>query len=173
MEKRRFFYDTEFIERPGHLDLISIAFVSEDGNRELYCISGEFDARQATPWVVANVLSRLPLEPDTWGDGPWMRRARIAESILSFLKPSKEDKVELWGYYPAYDHVALCWLFGPMVDLPPGMPMLTKCVKQLCDWVGNPELPPQPADAHNALEDAHWTRNAWQFLMQREDFRRF
>ncbi len=162
MGKRRFFYDTEFIERPGLLDLISIAFVSEDGERELYCVSTEFDLRLASrsPWLVENVLFPLPKS----NDPSWMSRDRIRHAILGFLKPSRTDKVELWGYYPAYDHVALCWLFGTMMDLPPGMPMLTKCVKQLCDSLGNPRLPPNDKGAHDALVDARWTREAWRML---------
>ena len=32
---RRFFYDTEFIESPGHLDLISIGIAGEGGKGRL------------------------------------------------------------------------------------------------------------------------------------------
>lgn len=41
--------------------------------------------------------------------------------------------VELYGYYSAYDHCALCWLFGKMIDLPSGFPMYTKDLKQIFD----------------------------------------
>src|SRR5690606_6289618 len=42
----------------------------------------------------------------------------------SFI-PNKYPNIELCGYYSAYDHVALCWLFGKMIDLPTGFPMYT------------------------------------------------
>lgn len=41
--------------------------------------------------------------------------------------------VTLYGYYSAYDHVALCWLFGKMIDLPKGFPMYTIDLKQTFD----------------------------------------
>ena len=156
-KSRRFFYDTEFIERPGSIDLVSIGIV--DGDRELYLVSTEADHSKANAWVQANVLPLLP--PRT--DPAWCSRAEMAQRILAFLTPSKEDQVELWGFYSAYDHVALCWLFGCMVDLPAGMPMYTRDLKQLCDSKGNPRLPPN-SKAHDALEDARWLQDAWHWL---------
>lgn len=50
----------------------------------------------------------------------------------SFI-PNKYPNIELYGYYSAYDHVALCWLFGKMVDLPTGFPMYTIDLKQELD----------------------------------------
>lgn len=43
------------------------------------------------------------------------------------------NKPELYGYYSAYDHVALCWLFGKMIDLPKGFPMYTIDLQQMLD----------------------------------------
>lgn len=40
---------------------------------------------------------------------------------------------EFYGYYSAYDHVALCWLWGKMLDLPKGFPMYTRDLKQMLD----------------------------------------
>jgi len=157
MSRRRFFYDCEFIERPSTIDLISIGVVGEDGS-EFYAVSDEFDESAAGLWVQENVLTKLPPPAER------VPRAEIRAGLLDFLRPSKEDKVEMWGYYSAYDHVALCWLFGPMVDLPPGMPPLTMDVRQLAEQHGNPRLPAKPANAHDALADARWTREAWLFL---------
>lgn len=156
--KRRFFYDTEFIERPSTIDLISIGIVGEDGS-EFYAVSTDAEHSKANQWVKDNVLMLLPPEDDS----AWCSREVMRARVLDFLRPSKTDKVELWGYYSAYDHVALCWLFGPMVDLPPGMPMYTRDAKQLCDSLGNPRLPPNNG-AHDALVDARWTRSVWQLL---------
>jgi hypothetical protein len=155
---RRFFYDTEFMESPGMLELLSIGVVSESG-RECYLENYEADLSRANPWVREHVLPHLN-HPDVLRG----TRKMIAESLLWFLQPSKADPVELWSYYGAYDHVALCWLWGPMVDLPPGMPMLTLDVKQLALSLGDPKLPKQTGAEHNALADARWTREAWLFL---------
>jgi hypothetical protein len=41
--------------------------------------------------------------------------------------------INFYGYYSAYDHVALCWIFGKMIDLPSGFPMYTRDLKQMLD----------------------------------------
>ena len=45
-----------------------------------------------------------------------------------------------------------------------GWPMYCRDVKQLCDMLGNPKLPEQKSQEHNALQDAIWTGDAWEFL---------
>lgn len=40
-----------------------------------------------------------------------------------------------YGYYSAYDHVALSWIFGKMIDLPKGFPMYTIDLKQMFDQI--------------------------------------
>ena len=49
------------------------------------------------------------------------------EEVKHLLNP------QFYGYYSAYDHVALCWLFGNMIDLPKGFPMYTIDLKQILD----------------------------------------
>jgi hypothetical protein len=60
----------------------------------------------------------------------------------------------------------LCQLYGTMMDLPKGWPMYCRDVKQWCDMLGNPKLPEQKSTEHHALLDAHWTREAWLFLLK-------
>ena len=76
-------------------------------------------------------------------------REQIAEEIKEFIykpygKPNsinhifnevllKENPINFYGYYSDYDHVALCWLFGKMIDLPTGFPMYTIDLKQELD----------------------------------------
>lgn len=148
----KFWFDTEFIEDGRTIDLLSIAIVSEDG-RELY---REFDVdhRRASQWVRDNVITNM------WGDAFVLPRAEVAKEIRAFCG----EKPELWAYYADYDWVALCQLFGTMMDLPKGWPMYCRDVKQLCDDLGNPKLPEQTSTEHHALADAHWTREAWTFL---------
>lgn len=152
----KFWFDTEFIEDGRTIDLLSIGIVAEDG-REFYC---EFDVdhRRASPWVRDNVIVHLKGEPV-------FRRDVAAHSISSFCG----DRPEIWGYYADYDWVALCQLFGTMMDLPEGWPMYCRDVKQLCDQMGRPQLPPQTGVEHHALADARWTRDAWAFLASRQE----
>lgn len=79
---------------------------------------------------------------------------------------------QLYGYYSDYDHVALCWLFGKMIDLPEGFPKYCKDLKQIFDekkslikgrmkdQIGFPVN----NNIHNALEDAKWNYNLYKFL---------
>lgn len=64
---------------------------------------------------------------------------QITEEVYDFCitydtkKSVEENNPKLYGYYSAYDHVALCWLFGKMIDLPKGFPMYTIDLKQMLD----------------------------------------
>ena len=115
---RRFFYDTEFIEDGTTIDLVSIGVVDETG-REFYAVSTQFDPDKAIPWVRRNVLDQLPPPADK----AWRSRERIREDLLSFLTGPGEE-IELWAWFGAYDHVALCQLWGAMPALPAADPAL-------------------------------------------------
>lgn len=158
----RYFYDTEFIERsdPGHLwlDLVSIGVVSEDGTREYYAVSTEFDPDHAIPWVRKNVLDRLPAPADR----AWKSRDRIRDEVGAFL--TADGSPELWAWYGAYDHVVLCQLFGMMPALPRPLPRFTRDLRQLWEEVGCPPLPSPPPDAHDALADARHNLARWAVL---------
>lgn len=153
----RSWFDTEFIEDGRTIDLISIGMVREDGE-QLYAEVADCDLSRASDWVVANVL------PSLRGGGDRRGRDQIKNEIRAF----SGENPEFWAYYGAYDWVALCQLYGTMMDLPKGWPMYVHDVKQLCDSVGNPDLPKQGKGEHNALSDARWTRAAWHFLTDDE-----
>ena len=97
----------------------------------------------------------------------WKSRKQIKADVIAFIGA---DKPELWAYYADYDHVVLCQLFGRMIDLPENFPMYTRDIKQLCDDKGNPRLPEQGSSEHNALADAKWTAEAYEFLMRDIDY---
>lgn len=149
----RIFFDTEFIEDGHTIDLISIGMVREDG-RAYYAEPFETDHSRANDWVKANVLPHLA--PNT------LRKPRevIAAEIVHFVgtEPS------FWAYYADYDWVALCQLYGTMMDLPLTWPKFCLDVKQLAVMKGNPRLPKQQGPEHNALVDARWTLTAWESL---------
>lgn len=148
----KIWFDTEFIEDGKTIDLLSIGMVKDDGS-VFYAECAEADHSKASDWVKANVLPHLT--------GRVYPRHIIAEGIKQFVGA----KPEIWAYYADYDWVALCQLYGTMMDLPKGWPMYCRDVKQLCDSLGNPKLPEQVGGEHHALSDAKWTKQAWEFLM--------
>lgn len=105
---------------------------------------------------------------------------QIATDIVNFTWGDKY----FYGYYSAYDHVVLCWLFGKMIDLPKGFPMYTIDLKQELDRkvksAGNcstdesfqlhlrccKKLPgyPKQETEHNALSDARWNKGLHEFI---------
>lgn len=149
----KYFLDTEFIEYPNTIDLISIGIVAEDG-REYYAISSEFDESKSSQWVKDNVISELGIQ---------RRQAKkeIASDIVLFCGSDPK----FWGYYADYDWVVFCWLFGTMMELPKGFPMYCNDIKQLCNSLGNPQLPKMEGVDHNALDDAKHHMKCYQFLM--------
>jgi hypothetical protein len=149
----KYWIDTEFVERPCAIDLISIGMVAEDG-REFYAESSEVDWAKASQWTLETVRPQL--------DGTGMPREDIGYAIRQFV--DADDHPVFWGYFPAYDWVAFSWLFGRMDELPFRFPHLCLDVKQWAIELGNPELPPQLGARHHALADARWTRDAWAFL---------
>jgi 3'-5' exoribonuclease-like protein len=170
----KFFYDTEFIENGSTIDLISIGMVCDDG-REFYLQNMDCQFDNASEWVQANVFPAL-IDFDcgdllaTWKDRTtvWMPHDRIGNALLGFVEGGNNSKAEFWGYYADYDHVALCQLFGTMMDLPKGFPMYTRDLKQWCDQLGNPKLPEQGKGEHHALADARWNKRVYDFLESKE-----
>ncbi len=159
----RYWLDTEFIEDGRTIDLISIGIVAEDG-REYYAVSSEFNESKASPWVKKNVLPHIDMTIA-------VPRKTIRNQVLLFVgnyhyehDTGRRKSHEFWAYYGAYDWVALCQLFGPMVDLPDGWPMYARDIKQWCDDLGNPILPSQGKNLHHALADSKWTKTAWEYL---------
>jgi hypothetical protein len=150
----RIWFDTEFIEDGRTIDLISIGMTREDDAR-LYLQNADCDLNRASDWVRKNVFPHL----DT-GPRAWTGKNEIARRVCAFAG----DSPEFWAYYADYDWVALCQLFGTMMDLPKGWPMYCRDLKQAADLAGNPTLPKQDSTEHHALADAIWTRRAWEWL---------
>jgi len=144
----RIWFDTEFIEDGRTIDLLSIGLVREDG-ATYYAEPSGVDVARASEWVKANVLPLL--------SGTVTSRAAIAADIREFAG----DKPEFWAYYGAYDWVALCQLYGTMMELPKGWPMFCRDLIQLAKAKGIEKLPEQLGGKHNALNDALWTRDAY------------
>ena len=158
---RRYFYDTEFIEDGTTIDLVSIGVVDETG-REFYAVSTQFDPDKAIPWVRRNVLDKLPPPADP----AWRTRDRLRADLLDFLTGPGEE-IELWAWIAAYDHVALCQLWGAMKALPRRIPRFTHELKQAWEDAGSPPLPAKSPDAHDALVDARHGLAVWRSIEDR------
>lgn len=154
----RYFFDTEFIEDGLTIDLVSIAVVDE-GGREYYAVSTEFDPTRAGPWVRANVLDKLPPPASP----AYRSRAQIRESLLEFLL-APGGEIELWAWYASYDHVVLAQLWGTMPRLPKPIPRFTHELRQRWEDAGKPPLPKPPTDAHDALADARHNLVRWRII---------
>ncbi len=152
----RMFYDLEFGVTAPEVTVVSIAVVAEDG-REFYAVSNEFDPLRVHPWVRDHVLPQLPPA------STWRSRASIREELLDFLG---RDPV-LWAWFAAYDHVALCQLWGQMPELPRAVPRFTMDVRQLWEHLGRPPLPEQEGALHDALADARHVKVRWEALAER------
>lgn len=175
----RYWYDCEFLEDGRTIDLISIGIVAEDG-RELYLVNDDADWYRVAQheWLMANVVPHLPvavgpmrgllprpamtLYPDYAHPAVWPRQV-IADRVGEFITGGRAEN-ELWAWYGAYDHVALCQLWGRMIDLPPAIPMFTRDLKQEHVRLGSPPMPKQLDGEHDALADARHNRLMFDFL---------
>lgn len=137
----RYFLDTEFEDNGRTIELISIGIVAEDG-REFYAENAEFNWNTASFWLWTNVFPGLKGTKK-------LNRFEIATKVLEFF--AGDDEIELWGYFPSYDWVVFCQLFGRMVDIPNPLPHRINDLKQL---LNSKKLKIKPITSHNALEDA-------------------
>jgi hypothetical protein len=152
----RFFLDLEFGDTSRVVSLVSVGVVAEDG-REYYAVSSEFDPLAVHPWVADHVLPQLPPA------STWKPRAVIAAELEELFGP---DPV-WWAWYGAYDHVALCQLWGAMPALPRAFPRFTLDVRQLWEHLGRPPLPKQETGLHDALHDARHVKVKYDALAER------
>src|SRR6185436_15985620 len=182
------FYDGEFYEDGERIELLSIGLVNDAGET-CYVINGEADyqaAADGNPWLVDNVFPHLPL---ALVHGRWridithpnvMPKREMRHQVATFLnycnrledrrqgRPETLDwkNLRLWAWYGAYDHVALCQLWGRMIDLPKGVPMWTNDLQQEAHMQGVDlgNVVPREGSEHDALADARWNREAHRWL---------
>ena len=139
------------------IDLISIGIVREDG-ATYYAISAEFDLQKALahPFLVKEVLPHLDSADF------WKPRSQIAAEIRDFVGTDPE----FWADYASYDWVALCQLYGTMMDLPKGWPMFVRDVQQLRKTYGFPKMQLLEDAHHNALADARECHARWKYMTE-------
>lgn len=175
----KYFYDTEFLEDGRTIELISIGIVSQDG-REYYAINRDapWDRIQKDEWLMKNVVPSLDVFTlkGSFQQYRTTPKKDIAAQVHEFITRWVSNPIELWADYAAYDHVALCQLWGRMVDLPTGVPMFTNDIQQEAARLGLddgrlPDTVPITGWGnsgahveHNALYDAQLCQVRWEFL---------
>lgn len=178
----RVWYDTEFLENGRTIELISFGATRENDGAELYLINRDapWSRIKNHPWLCENVVPHLPLVDGIHraGRGRYeftvdethervVPRRDLAGRVLAFIRGAGEQ-VRLRAWFGAYDHVALAWLYGPMAQMPDGIPYWTGDVKQDHVRLGEPNLPPQKGGEHDALADARQVRT-WDLLLDTVD----
>lgn len=179
----KIFYDCEFLENGETIRLISIAMIREDG-KYIYRIVEDGQLMVDVwhhAWLRENVVPSLPISAEyrmldldgiykdlvVWEShdpdyGYVKPKELVKQDIGRFILSTPNP--ELWAYYGAYDHVALCQLWGRMIDLPDGIPMYTNDLKTIIQSLGNPRIPKQSEGLHNALSDAIWNKDTYEYL---------
>lgn len=171
----KYFLDTEFIETVGHIELISIGIVAEDG-REYYAVNTDADLSKASEWVIENVLMKMP-EYKKNKSSVQDHFSKFTDNLHStywikeriFEMTAGDPDIQFYGYFADYDWVVFCWIFGTMMDLPKGFPMYCRDLKQMMDERGltkewKKEHCPDPVDEHNALADAKWNKKLYDLI---------
>lgn len=173
------YIDSEFIEDGTTIEIISLALVRP--NKEyLYLANADCDLSRANPWVKENVIPKLgplPVQPryteharqivTTASVSPvalpvWCTRQEMRHLVKEF----SGENPEFWGYFADYDWVAVCQLFGTMMDLPKGWPFFCMDLKQSLVEARLDRQQPEDSNAHCALQDALWIRQAHQELAE-------
>lgn len=192
----RWFLDTEFVDDGRTLDFISIGLVREDGAKGYYAVNADdavIERAVDRDWLRANVVKHLPVRlhhayadnpnagsslrrrvtgwdwDDSHGEAPQVKPKKlIASQVQRMLTLDSDGPPELWAWYSAYDHVVFAQLFGSMIDLPQGFPMLTRDLKDWALRLGDPRVPEHPGRVHHAFDDAVHDLTIHQFLTEFE-----
>ncbi len=82
--RMKYWIDTEFVEQPYTIDLISVGLVAEDG-REFYAESSEVDWSKANQWTLETVRPQL--------EGNAMTRENIGYAVRPLRRCRQEPRV--------------------------------------------------------------------------------
>lgn len=196
----QYFIDSEFIDDGETIDLISIGIVASDGRSyyaqsvefdhrkasdwvkenvliHLWMCPWAEPSRKGVPGLYRTDKAYhrphgqcVDQHRGIVHNCPWRTREQIKHDLVTFLNPEMYGKPEFVGWCAGYDWVALCQLFGTMLDLPNGWPHYIKDLQYLLDEcdLSDDQLPPQQDQVHNALADAHYTQQLWRFLQTQQ-----
>lgn len=170
-------YDWEFLDDGTTIMPISIGLARENGT-PYYAVNRDMDqaAVMGHEFLRKNVVPYLPRIPDlqvnqfdphNWLDVKHpdvIPLEQIAHEVSDLITTTENPR--LVGYFPAYDHVCLMQLWGPMAGTPHGVPWRSWDIAQQAEELGmsTKDLPKQPTTQHHALNDAIWTLATKQWL---------
>lgn len=179
----KFFIDAKLNERGRDIpvQLVSLGIVAETG-ASLYAINQDCLTNVVrNPWLAINVVPHLPIRDDSHG-GPTMIVSWDAEHpdygaiapldtlsafVLKFLYDTAGDAdIELWADRGGFAYVVFSQLFGTMSEKPARIPMHLDEFQTLLKMFDHVELPPQPDNAHHALADAQWLKEAYEAVLR-------
>lgn len=175
----RVYHDWEFLETGNSVYPISVGMVTDDGDAMYYeFINAPWTEIYKHEWLKANVIPALLPGHNTAivtgeGNGVVKSTLSIRLKVYDFLKQAYDrdnGKLELWGWYSAYDHVCLGQLFGAMVNLSDFVPMYTNDMKQEADRLGVriPDMRRPNETVHNALDDARAEKRMGDWLQKQD-----
>ena len=126
----------ENVLKPIEMDLFKLHCKANVGHKG---IEGKGDYK-AFKWMLnkyGKSNKQIAEEIVQFIDARWLEEGNISKGFMypggTSIEEIKTTNMKLYGYYSAYDHVALCWLFGKMINLPSGFPMYTIDLKQILD----------------------------------------
>lgn len=169
-------YDAEFFHWAGVTRPISVGCQRHD-RATYYAIDSSIpwdEIAETDPWVLKNVLSRLPQRNGRLDlNHPDVKpREQIKEELLAFAAPATQHGLRLWAAAAAYDHVVLGTMMGSgLMDWPSseGWPIYTNDLYQELSRYGLTwdDLPRQEDGQHHSLADAKHLGVQREWLAQR------
>ena len=126
LKSKKIFFDLEMTGLHKLSTPISLGLVSEDG-REYYAEFTDFDKFQVDNFLRENVLSKRVLseyhfeqhyDPNAKTVVVKGDIVRVYATLMEWLKPYKEEKVEFWGDAISYDWVLFVSIFGNGLSMP-------------------------------------------------------
>ncbi len=149
----RIWFDTEFIDRVTSVHLLSLGAVREDG-LTYYAESLDAPLELAGDWVQKNVIAKFT--------GPSISSHSIATGFREFCGPAPE----FWAYYGTHDWFLILQLYGGFMNLPASWHPLFHDLKTAMLLRQRRNLPIMSSHReHHALDDALWTKMAWEYVM--------
>jgi hypothetical protein len=161
------FYDFEFEDTGSFILPISLGMVSKSD--ELYLVNTDYDWDNCkNEWLIEHVKPNLDCKEANYVESNYW--SSIIPDWLSTVNTltKEEPKHKLVGYYADYDHVTMAQLWGEMIMLHDEMPMWTRDLKQWMDDLGVEalDIPVLQHVEHNALEDARWNMQVYNWLTE-------
>lgn len=160
---KKIFFDTEFTGLHQKTTLISIGFITEDGE-QFYRELNDYDKTQVNDWIEENVIANL-FSPDP------INQSKLREELSQWL--SQFDEVEMWSDCLSYDWVLFNQVFGHAFNIPKNVYYIPfdLCTlfkaKGIDPDVSREEYAGMTNDAgkkHNALHDANVIKACYEKL---------